>query len=164
MRAVLAALLMALASPALAAPTDAANYDTFFLWAGVKPQPVLEAAHSLYLLQGQVSDGDPVRLVSQRPALPKVSEAAVWMVVRVETLDWPDTVYQQVLSALDRWRAAGNKVVGLQIDFDAGTRHLENYAVFLADLKKRLPADYRLARLEQPWRSGRSRGLGRRGR
>jgi|AraplaMF_Col_mMF_1032025.scaffolds.fasta_scaffold00039_119 hypothetical protein len=145
MRAVLAALLMALASPALAAPTDAANYDTFFLWAGVKPQPVLEAAHSLYLLQGQVSDGDPVRLVSQRPALPKVSEAAVWMVVRVETLDWPDTVYQQVLSALDRWRAAGNKVVGLQIDFDAGTRHLENYAVFLADLKKRLPADCRLS-------------------
>jgi hypothetical protein len=67
------------------------------------------------------------------------------MVVRVETLDWPEAVYNQVLSALARWRAAGNKVVGLQIDFDAGTRHLENYAAFLADLKKRLPTDCRLS-------------------
>jgi hypothetical protein len=145
MRAVLVALLMTLASPVLAAPTDAADYDAFFLWAGVKPQPVLAEARSLYLLQGQVSDGNPVRLVSQRPALPKVSDADVWMVVRVETLDWPDNVYQQVLSVIGRWRTAGNKVVGLQIDFDAGTRHLENYAAFLADLKKRLPADCHLS-------------------
>jgi hypothetical protein len=144
-RAVLAALLMVLASPVLAAPTDAADYDAFFLWAGVKPQPVLAEARSLYLLQGQVSDSDPVRLVSQRPALPKVSDTDVWMVVRVETLAWPDAIYRQVLAALARWRAAGNKVVGLQIDFDAGTRHLESYAGFLTDLKKRLPADCRLS-------------------
>lgn len=63
------------------------------------------------------------------------------MVVRVETLDWPEPIYAQVLSALARWRAAGNRVAGLQIDFDAGTRHLENYAAFLADLRKRLPPD-----------------------
>ncbi|WP_395017693.1 DUF3142 domain-containing protein [Dongia sp.] len=141
MRAVLAALLIVLAAPALAAPTDARDYDAFFLWAGVKPQAVLAEARDLYLLQGQVDDGDPVRLVSQRQALPRVAEADVWMVVRVETLDWPETVYGQVLAALGRWRAAGNKVVGIQIDFDAGTRHLENYAAFLGDLKQRLPAD-----------------------
>ena len=145
MRVVLAALLMLLAPPVLAAPTDAADYDAFFLWAGVKPQAVLAEARSLYLLQGQVDDGDPVRLVAQRPALPQVSHADVWMVVRVETLDWPESVYTQVLAALGRWRAAGNKVVGLQIDFDAGTRHLENYAAFLADLKRRLPPDCRLS-------------------
>src|SRR5262245_7402197 len=67
------------------------------------------------------------------------------MAVRVETLDWPEAVYTQVLAALARWRAAGNKVVGLQIDFDAGTRHLENYAGFLADLRRRLPLDCRLS-------------------
>jgi len=141
MRAVFAALLLLWAPSAMAAPTNAGDYDAFFLWAGVKPQAVLAAARSLYLLQGQVNDGEPVRLVSQRPALPKVLDADVWMVVRVETLDWPDSVYNQVLAALGRWRAAGSKVVGLQIDFDAGTRHLENYAVFLADLKRRLPGD-----------------------
>jgi hypothetical protein len=106
---------------------------------------VLTSARSLYLLQGQVDDGDPVRLVAQRPAVPKIPHADVWMVVRVETLDWPDPVYKQVLAALARWRAAGSNVVGLQIDFDAGTRHLERYASFLADLRKRLPREYRLS-------------------
>jgi hypothetical protein len=146
MRALLALLVLLLASgAAAAAPTDAADYDAFFLWAGVKPQPVLSQAHDLYLLHGQVEAGDPVRLVAQRPALPRVSHADVWMAVRVETLDWPEGVYAQVLAALNRWRAAGNRVVGLQIDFDAGTRNLENYAAFLADLRKRLPEDCRLS-------------------
>ena len=141
--ALIAWTALLLAPPASAATTEAADYDAFFLWAGVKPQPVLDEARSLYLLQGQVG-GDPVRLVAQRPALPRVAHAEVWMVVRVETLDWPDAVYDQVLAALTRWRAAGNRVVGLQIDFDAGTRNLENYASFLADLRKRLPNDTRL--------------------
>jgi hypothetical protein len=146
MRALFAALLFALlTTPAAAAPTDAAEYDAFFLWAGVKPQPVLADARRLYLLQGQVDDSDPVRLIAQRPAVPRILHAEVWMVVRVETLDWPDPVYSQVLAALARWRAAGNEVVGLQIDFDAGTRHLERYASFLADLRRRLPGEYRLS-------------------
>src|SRR5262249_28060241 len=128
MRAALLACMLLLASSlASAAPTEAEHYDAFFLWAGVKPQPVLADARSLYLLQGRVEDRKPVRLVARRPALPQVSGPDVWMVVRVETLDWPTAVYAQVLSALSRWRAAGNKVVGLQIDFDAGTRHLESY-------------------------------------
>lgn len=147
MRKAIAALLVTLllASAALAAPTEAKDYDAFFLWAGVKPQAVLADARNLYLLQGQVEGTDPVRLVAQRPALPRVAHADVWMVVRVETLDWPEAVHGQVLAALTRWRAAGNRVVGLQIDFDAGTRHLENYAAFLADLRKRLPSDCRLS-------------------
>jgi hypothetical protein len=45
---------------------------------------------------------------------------------------------------LVRWRSAGNRVVGIQIDFDARTRHLEDYAAFLSDLRRRLPADCRL--------------------
>jgi hypothetical protein len=36
-------------------------------------------------------------------------------------------------------------VVGLQIDFDARTRRLDQYAAFLADLRRRLPADCRLS-------------------
>lgn len=148
MRAVLVAGVIALlwlSGSAVAAPTEAEHYDAFFLWAGVKPQPALDNARSLYLLQSQVEATDPARLVAQRPALPQVSGSEVWMVVRVDTLDWPETVYVHVLAALARWRAAGNNLVGLQIDFDAGTRHLENYATFLSDLRKRLPRDYRLS-------------------
>jgi hypothetical protein len=36
-------------------------------------------------------------------------------------------------------------VVGIQIDFDARTLHLDEYADFLADLRMRLPAGCRLS-------------------
>jgi len=123
---------------------DANHYDAFWLWAGVKPQPVLARATRIYLLQGQVEAHDPVRYVAQRPAIPHLPGTDIWMVVRVETLRWPAPVYQQVLAQLARWRTAGNRVVGIQIDFDARTRHLEDYAAFLKDLRRRLPADCRL--------------------
>jgi hypothetical protein len=65
-------------------------------------------------------------------------------VVRVQTLAWPESVYAQMLSALRRWRASGANVVGVQIDFDAATHHLQDYAAFLGDLRRRLPADTKL--------------------
>ena len=76
--------------------------------------------------------------------LPRVRHAELWMVVRVETLAWPPAVHDQFLAQLARWEAAGNRLVGLQIDFDAGTRHLEGYARFLRDLRARVPDRYRL--------------------
>ena len=123
---------------------DAARYDAFWLWAGVRPQPVLRNARRIYLLGGQVDATPSVRLVAQRPAVPHLAGPEVWMVVRVGTLHWTPLVYRQVLAGLNRWRTAGNRVVGIQIDFDARTRHLGEYAAFLADLKRRLPTDCRL--------------------
>lgn len=122
---------------------DANHYDAFWLWAGVAPQPALTHARTLYLLDAEVRP-DKATLISQRPALPHVQHADVWMVVRVETLDWSPTLYAQVLADLARWRQAGNRIAGLQIDFDAHTRHLEEYAAFLKDLRRRLPADCKL--------------------
>jgi len=137
-------LLLLIAASGPATPTDivdAKDHDAFWLWAGVRPQPVLDRASRIYLLQGQVSARDPVRLIAQRPAVPRIRNADVWMVVRVETLRWPPHIHEQMLVQLARWRAAGNRVVGVQIDFDARTRHLEGYASFLAELRQRLPAD-----------------------
>lgn len=139
-----AALLLA-ATLAAGTPVDARDHHAFWLWAGVRPQPVLVQARQLYLLQGQVVARPPVRLVAQRAAVPRTATADIWMVVRVETLDWPPAVYADVLAQLARWRAAGTRVVGVQIDFDARTRELGRYAVFLADLKRRLPANTRLS-------------------
>jgi hypothetical protein len=135
---------LALAGSSAASTTKVEDYDSFWLWAGVKPQAVLAQARNLYLLEGEVTLGDPPRLIAQRPALPRIGHASVWMVVRVQTLAWPETVYRQVLAALDRWRASGNDVVGVQIDFDAATHHLRDYAAFLSDLRRRLPADTKL--------------------
>ena len=140
----LAALLAGQSPVAGPVRVDASRYDAFWLWAGVRPQPVLRTARRIYLLEGQVDAQPSVRLVAQRPAVPHLVGPEVWMVVRVGTLRWTPLVYRQVLAALGRWRAAGNRVVGLQIDFDARTRHLGEYAAFLADLKRRLPADCRL--------------------
>lgn len=145
MRCLMAALsLMLVATSAPAGRVDARQHDAFWLWAGVRPQPVLDRAKRVYVLQGQVSTRGTVRLIAQRPAIPRIEHADVWMVVRVETLRWPPQLYDQLLVQLQRWRAAGNAVVGIQIDFDARTRHLEGYADFLSGLRARLPADYRL--------------------
>ncbi len=141
----LALALALIAGPAEAAPVDARDHDHFWLWAGVEPQPVLRQARSLYILAGEVTArGGPVRLVAQRAAAPRARGPEIWMAVRVETLRWPPPVYDQLLATLARWRAAGGRIAGVQIDFDARTRHLADYASFLADLRTRLPADCRL--------------------
>ena len=124
---------------------DAARYDAFWLWAGVELQPVLAQANAVYVLQGEIEDAAPEpRLVSQRAATPRIPDADVWIVYRVETLRWTPRIHAQLLAQIERWRAAGNRLVGVQIDFDAGTRHLDEYGVFLRDLRARLPARYRL--------------------
>jgi hypothetical protein len=60
-------------------------------------------------------------------------------------LGWTPRIYAQILARIARWRAAGDPVAGVQIDFDARTRHLDQYAAFLKDLRARLPAEDRLS-------------------
>jgi len=138
------ALVLALAAPAGADVVRAEDYQSFWLWAGVEPQGALAQARELYLLAGEVSDRGQVHVVSQRSAIPHVASADVWIVYRAQTIEWNDAVLRDVLAHVESWRAAGNKVVGLQIDFDAGTKHLERYAGFLQSIRARLPLGYRL--------------------
>ncbi|MGJ4854408.1 DUF3142 domain-containing protein [Labrys sp. La1] len=140
----LAIFLAAAGAAATAAPVDINRHHSFWLWAGVKTQPELARARELYLLGSEVGAREPVRLLSRRSAVPRLPDTPLWLVVRVETLAWPPQIYDQVLAQLGRWQAAGNRVIGLQIDFDARTRHLESYASFLSGLRHQLPAEYRL--------------------
>jgi hypothetical protein len=75
--------------------------------------------------------------------VPRLPGRAVWLVVRTDTLDWPASA--GLAARLDRWAAAGNRVEGLQVDFDAGTRGLARYAGFLRGLRRSLPERYRLS-------------------
>jgi hypothetical protein len=143
------AIGLALGAPVAAGTVRAEDYDAFWLWAGVKPQPALVGARTLYILQGQVAapdngDGEG-RLIAQGGAVPHLSHGQVWLDYRAHTLRWAPAVYGEILARLRRWRAAGNPVVGLQIDFDARTRRLGEYGRFLADLRSRLPPDCRLS-------------------
>lgn len=143
--AVLLALLLAgCGEEPSAGRVDPAGHDAFFLWAGVRSPPVLDRAKTIYILDGEVraSDGGFVPL---RPAVPRVGHAEIWLTVRAERLDWSDAVHARVLADLALWQAAGNRLAGLQVDFDARTRGLAGYATFLADLRRRLPRRYRLS-------------------
>jgi hypothetical protein len=124
-----------------AARVDAAEHDAFFLWAGVKPQPVLDRAKTLYLLAGEVRRTGgfvPLR------ATPKIAHADVWLVVRTERLDWDAATHGDIQRTLALWQGQ-SRVVGLQVDFDASTKGLADYGTFLKGLRQRLPAQYQLS-------------------
>ena len=123
---------------------SAKKYDSFWLWAGVKPQPVLDKAQSVYILEAELRASDPSHLRSLRPGIPNVQHAEIWMVIRVETLEFSPVVYAEILDSLEGW-ATRTRLVGLQIDFDANTQELQGYAGFLRDLRKRLPPKYKLS-------------------
>lgn len=124
---------------------DAADYDAFWLWAGVAPQPALDNAKTIYILEGEIRGAQNPYLISLRPATPSVAHADLWLVYRVETLGWDDGIYSQVTGDLARWKAAGNRVAGIQIDFDAATSGLAQYAEFLRTLRAKMPRDARLS-------------------
>jgi hypothetical protein len=146
----LLSLLILQATPAAAQTVDASQYHAFWLWSGVRPQPVLSQARSLYILQGQISaqrySRDPTaRFIAQGPAVPKGRQGEIWLSYRAQTLDWNPAVYASLLAQLQRWRQRGNALHGIQIDFDARTRNLHEYLDFLRDLRQRLPNEYRLS-------------------
>jgi len=122
---------------------DAHDYDAFWLWAGVKPQPVLKSAQEIYILAGEVRAGDKAEFIPLR-APPNINHAKVWLVVRVETLDWTSSQFEMLTDLVDRWERAGNNLVGVQIDFDAETRHLDSYAAFLGQIREQLSDEYLL--------------------
>jgi hypothetical protein len=146
-----AALLLALALAACQRgaaphpPVDPARYDQFFLWAGVPPPPAAGRAKVLYILGGEIRHGGPVRLTDMRAGVPRVRRAQVWLTVRTERLDWDARTWDDLRAMLARWRAAGSRLEGLQIDFDAATRGLTRYRAFLEQARREVPPGTRLS-------------------
>jgi hypothetical protein len=134
---------------------DPADYDAFFLWAGVRPPEDLAEAETVYLLWGEVRSDDPSHADVLRPEPPRTTGPDLWLVVRAERLDWDEGVYRQLLAEAGRWRARGNRLAGIQVDFDAATLRLGTYAGFLRDLRRRMPADLKLSATGlMDWSSG----------
>ena len=137
--ALLALLFLAGCDRAEQGRVDAQAYDAFWLWAGVEPQPVLDKAKTIYILAAEIKGGPEGRYVDLRPAVPRVKHAQVWIVYRVETLAWDATVLPRIRRDIESWKAKGNRIAGIQIDFDAATRGLPGYAAFLKILRAELP-------------------------
>jgi len=129
---------------------DAAQYADYWLWGGMPSPPgILGQAKSLYFLQGEIRQAhrgsNRIDLIAEGVSLPQQAPCDVWLVYRANTLLWPRGVTDPILARLERWRSAGNRVVGLQIDFDASTRGLSNYVAALRELRAVLPPSYRLS-------------------
>ena len=144
----LAALLGAVLAgckPAPAPHVALAGHDAFFVWPGVRPPPEVAQAKTLYLLDGEVRRDNNARLIVLRSAAPSLARPEVWLVIRLERLDWQPQLTRTVMAELERWQGAGSRVVGLQLDFDAGTRGLDRYAAFLREIRQQLSRRYRLS-------------------
>ncbi|BBU62446.1 hypothetical protein MSC49_23810 [Methylosinus sp. C49] len=142
-RAFLLALCALLSASAAGAEplVRAADHDAFWLWAGVKRRAELATAKTIYLHSGEIGpDRDGfIRMKAQGGVEPGPHKAALWLAYRVRSLDWPPEIVAQIRRRLEAWRAQPGGVAGVQIDFDASTRGLQNYAAFLRTLRRELP-------------------------
>jgi hypothetical protein len=145
--ALLLVACLALSSATASAQVNPADYDAFWLWGGVTPSPALAQARILYILRGEVHADrrhDSVDIEAQGINIPHLKTAQIWLVYRANTLDWPERAITVLNAEVIRWRQVGNNVVGIQVDFDAATRHLGEYAGFLQQLRQHLAPDCRL--------------------
>ena len=69
----------------------------------------------------------------------------MWLVFRNYHLDWQGQELTQILKRVQQWENAGNHIQGIQIDFDAKTKHIHQYTLFLSQLRKQLPQHYQLS-------------------
>jgi len=120
------------------------DYDSFWLWAGVQPPAALARAESVYILDGEI-EGAPARWKPLRPGTPRTREPEIWLVIRTDTIDWPPAAIEAIAERADRWTRAGNRMAGIQIDFDARTKRLGDYSGFLTRVRTALPRRYKLS-------------------
>jgi hypothetical protein len=139
-----AALALLLAACGERDRVNARDYDSFWLWAGVSAPSALKDARTIYLLDGEVRGSQP-RFVPLRASVPRTRGPKVWLVVRTDTLDWSAGMIEALAPRADTWVRAGNQMEGVQIDFDARTRHLNEYADFLRHVRQSLPRRYKLS-------------------
>lgn len=118
-----------------------ANYDKFWVWAGISRRNEIHNAKMIYLLQGEIFENDfgEPKFIPQGGTQPSRHDQEIWIVYRVRTLNWNDRIYEKIRKSFEHWSMYPGKIVGVQIDFDASTKNLGKYASFLHSLRSRLP-------------------------
>lgn len=139
----------------------AKDYKQFWLWTPPEDDSKLSQAHTLYLLQGEISwhnipyyrhstsqnavNAAPATLIPQGLGVRSLTDKKIWLVYRATSQDWSEEVMAQIIERLGKWQRAGNQVIGIQIDYDAPTYQLDKYAQLLRGVRQQLPAQYQLS-------------------
>lgn len=127
---------------------NANDYDTFWIWGNIKSAPYLSKAKEIYILQGEVrleKNSNQSILIQQGISVVKIPHQKVWLVFRNHHLNWQGAEIEKILQRVRQWESAGNHIQGIQIDFDAPTKNLKAYGLFLQQLRKQLPQHYQLS-------------------
>lgn len=130
------------------AQVKAANYHNFWLWGNTPASRFSTPPRQLYILQGEIGWSRQQQhsvLKPQGMGLHVLPAREIWLVYRTTHLNWSASNIQAIIQRMDSWQYRGNRVAGLQVDFDAATRNLDSYAHFLQQLRQQLPARYRLS-------------------
>lgn len=137
------------------------SYEQFWIWTAPKDDSKISQAHTLYILQGEIRSTNipyyrpnikdnnvraaPATLTPQGLGVRSLTDKKIWLVYRATSQEWSDDVMMQIIERLEKWQRAGNQVVGIQIDYDAPTYQLDQYAQLLREVRKQLPAHYQLS-------------------
>jgi hypothetical protein len=127
---------------------DANQYSSFWIWGRIQSAPYLQQAKELYILQGEIRLNNTSKqsvLIPQGIGVLKIPHQKVWLVYRNHHLQWNNQELVHILKRIQSWENAGNNIQGIQIDFDAQTKNLNEYAIFLQKLRSQLPQKYKLS-------------------
>lgn len=127
---------------------NANDYDAFWIWGNIKSAPYLAKAKEIYVLQGEIRMNSATQhsvLIQQGVGVLSIPQQKVWLVFRNHHLNWSGAELDKILQRVRQWERTGNHIQGIQIDFDARTQNLKDYALFLQQIRKQLPKQYQLS-------------------
>lgn len=117
---------------------------SYWLWGSNKLESYPEAEQA-YLLQGAVERQDGVPYFINQGMAPRLSDKAIVLVFRCETLDDDPRLINIMESIANHWEAQGATVVGIQLDYDSPTAQLLRYGDALENIRQHLDARYSLS-------------------
>ncbi len=122
------------------------SVPAYWLWAGHKIKPIHKNS-ILYLHQGHVRNSkDNTRVFYKRGFAPhKIEAKALYIVIRMHKLLYDSHYIHALVKLINHWENKGNRVKGLQLDFDSATVKLLKYSHYLKFVRAILPKKYRLS-------------------
>lgn len=119
--------------------------ESYWIWAGITAPDSLQK-ESLYIYQGTLTKKSEEITFKRQGLYPFPSKSKeLYLVFRVEVLDFSPRFINTIISYIDEWEHKGNTVRGVQLDFDSPTAKLLQYSDFLENFRSRLPKNYRLS-------------------